>query len=142
MLLEVEHCVNSRPLTHVPVDPQDEEALTLNHFLIGNSSGKSTPGRYEASAGDLRKQWKLAQAFTDAFWERWLRKYVPTLIACQKWLVRQVPLKKGDLVLIVDNQAPRNTWRKGVISETFPSTDGQVRSAKEDEVERVCETDS
>ena len=32
VLLEVEHMVNSRPLTHVSVDPRNEEALTPNHL--------------------------------------------------------------------------------------------------------------
>ena len=38
VLTEAEHSVNSRPLTHVSLDPRDNEALTPNHFLIGTSS--------------------------------------------------------------------------------------------------------
>ena len=34
LMTESEHTVNSRPLTHVSVDPRDDEALTPNHFLI------------------------------------------------------------------------------------------------------------
>lgn len=33
LLVEIEHSVNSRPLTDVSVDPRDEEALTPNHFF-------------------------------------------------------------------------------------------------------------
>lgn len=80
VLIEIEHSVNSRPLTHVSVDPRDSEALTPNHFLIGASSGEIQIGKYDAQAVNLRKQWQLAQAFADAFWKRWLREYVPTLM--------------------------------------------------------------
>ena len=46
LLAEVEHTVNSRPLTHVSVDPRDNEALTPNHFLIGAWSGNIKLGAY------------------------------------------------------------------------------------------------
>ncbi|CAG7817862.1 unnamed protein product [Allacma fusca] len=34
LLLEAEFLVNSRPLTHVSVDPDDPESISPNHFLI------------------------------------------------------------------------------------------------------------
>lgn len=46
LFAEVEHCINSRPLTHVSLDPQDKEAITPNHFLIGSSSGKAICARF------------------------------------------------------------------------------------------------
>lgn len=33
----------------------------------------------------------------------------------------------GNVVLLVDDQQPRNTWVKGVITKTFPGSDGLVR---------------
>ena len=39
-LCEIEHAVNSRPLTHVSVDPRNQETFTPNHFLLGASSGQ------------------------------------------------------------------------------------------------------
>ena len=103
---EIEHTVNSRPLTHVSVDCRDPEALTPNHFLIGTSS------------------------FADAFWRRWLREYLPSLIAREKWHERNEPLKKGDIVLITDLQAPRNLWKKSKIVNVFRGADGEIRVAK------------
>ena len=130
VLVEIEHSVNSRPLTHVSTDPRDNESLTPNHFLIGSSSGEFKFGNYDAQNTCLRKQYRIAQAFAESFWKRWLREYLPTLIAREKWYTQKEPLKIGDKVLIVDNQAPRNLWKKGTILETFPGANGEIRVAK------------
>ena len=99
LLVEIEHSINSRPLTHVSIDPRDEEALTPNHFLTGTLSGELKLGKYDAANICPRKQWQIAQSFADALWRRWLREYLPSLIAREKWNERNEPLKKGDIVL-------------------------------------------
>lgn len=40
LLTKIEHSVNLMPVTHVSIDPRDAEALTLNHFVMGCSSGE------------------------------------------------------------------------------------------------------
>ncbi|XP_050072670.1 uncharacterized protein LOC126560760 [Anopheles maculipalpis] len=45
ILYDAEAMINSRPLTYVPLDPENREAITPNHFLLGSSSGvKQRPG--------------------------------------------------------------------------------------------------
>ncbi|XP_026666969.1 uncharacterized protein LOC113463933 [Ceratina calcarata] len=130
LLAEIEHSVNSRPLTHVSVDPRDAEALTPNHFLFGSSSGQIKISRCDAQSECTRQQWRVAQYFADAFWKRWLREYLPTLLPRKKWRETEMPMKVGDIVLILDNNVERNQWRKGVIVKVFSGTDGQVRVAE------------
>ena len=130
LLTEVEHTVNSRPLTHVSVDPRDGEALTPNHFLIGTSSGEIKLGNYDAHSVCPRKQFRIAQAFADAFWRRWLKEYLPSLIRRPKWNSSTKPLVVGDIVMIMDQQAPRNAWKRGTIVAIYPGADGEVRVAK------------
>lgn len=43
LLIEAENIINSRPLTHLPVSPDEEEVLTPNHFLIGLGNIANTP---------------------------------------------------------------------------------------------------
>lgn len=59
MMTEVEHIINSRPLIHVSVNHRDDKALTLNHFLIGSSSGRMVLGRFSDDDLCLRKQWRI-----------------------------------------------------------------------------------
>ena len=130
VLTEIEHSVNSRPLTYVSADPRDEEALTPNHFLIGASSGELKIDRVDAQHSCVKKQWLLARAFADAFWRRWMREYLSTLIERQKWRKDCQKPAVGDVVLIADYQAPRNDWRKGEIVEVYSGSDGTIRVAK------------
>ena len=75
-LCEAEAMVNRRPLTHVSVDADDEEALTPFHFLIGLSSiciaGVAAPGVFTPTDAITRKQWRISQKMADQFWKRWL----------------------------------------------------------------------
>lgn len=130
LLAEIENVVNSRPLTHVSPDPRDLQALTPNHFLYGTSSGQLSLHRYIISEISPRKQWRWVQSFADAFWKRWLREYLPTLLPRKKWLRETENLRVGHLVLVVDEQLPRNAWRTGVIEKVYPGRDGRVRVAK------------
>ncbi|XP_065182187.1 uncharacterized protein LOC135812896 [Sycon ciliatum] len=64
---EAESLVNGRLLTHVPLDAEDDECLTPNHFLIGTSSAALCPGVFNNADLCLRKQWRVAQALKEMF---------------------------------------------------------------------------
>lgn len=52
VLCEAMHVINSRPLTHVPINLEDDEPLTTNHFIIGAANRVQTPS-IDFSANDL-----------------------------------------------------------------------------------------
>ncbi|KAL7293526.1 hypothetical protein TKK_0012969 [Trichogramma kaykai] len=112
------------------INARDSEALMPNHFLIERSSKMIRFTRFEKAKLCLRKQWQLAQQFADACWSPWLKSYLPTLVPRKKWFSSDIALKTGDLVLILDDSAPKNLWRKGVIIKTFPEPDGEICSAE------------
>ena len=73
-MAEVESLLNSRLLTHVSVDPQDLEAITPNHFVIGRNSPNVPPDVFDERDLNSRKRWRQAQTLTDHFWRRWLHE--------------------------------------------------------------------
>lgn len=127
LLLEVEHVVNSRPLTEISLDPDAEEALTSNHFLIGKSCGLPTLGTFHNSSLVGTATWKTCQLLADHFWARWTKEYLPTLLPRRHPGRPYTNPKVGDIVLIVDSSLPRGTWPRGEIVATHPGPDGTVR---------------
>ncbi|XP_055543765.1 uncharacterized protein LOC129729278 [Wyeomyia smithii] len=128
IMLEAEAIVNSRPLTYVSLEAEDDEALTPNHFLLYGRTGFKQPITEPVQGNILRDSWKLVQHIIDDFWHRWVREYLPMLTRRTKWFEPVKPLKPGDLVVIIDEQA-RNRWERGRVLETFPDKSGQVRRA-------------
>ncbi|XP_063376819.1 uncharacterized protein LOC134664161 [Cydia fagiglandana] len=127
LMAEAENIVNSRPLTHVSVEPGSDGALTPNHFLLHSPPNTPALGAFDDSDLFLRKQWRTSQRLADIYWQRWVREYLPELLPRRKWNHEQTPLKVGDLVLVVDPGAPRNVWPKAVVQQVFPGRDGRIR---------------
>ena len=129
-IIEAENIVNSRPLTHLPVDPAQSEPLTPNHFLLGSANTARTPGVQDPNPRHLRKQWLISRQLRDAFWKRWIMEYLPTLTRRSKWCQRVKPLAVGDLVLICDVNSPRHHWTRGRIVRLYAGSDGVCRKAE------------
>ena len=125
----VEAIVNSRPLTSVPDDPKDLQALTPNDLLIPGSGPALPPGDFKDD-NYSRRRWRQIQYLADLFWRRWVTEYLPTLHLRQKWLQPQRNLREGDIVLIMDEKTPRYMWPIGRITEAYPGQDDLVRIVK------------
>ncbi|KAL0839890.1 hypothetical protein ABMA28_016513 [Loxostege sticticalis] len=129
VLAEVEFTVNSRPLTHVAVDPEEPETLTPNHFLLLEPAHEPAMGQFEDRDLLGKTHWRASQRIADMFWSRWIKEYLPELQGRREPRGRGPELKTGDIVLIADNTLPRNTWPLGRITAVFPGPDGVVRAA-------------
>lgn len=127
-LMEAETIINMRPLTYVPVDPDNPEALTPNHFLLGHSSGQKGDVRGEVTGTLLRKSWLNSQRLANQFWIRWIKEYLPTITRRTKWTKRTKPIRLGDIVVIYE-KGRRNSWQRGRVVEIRPDKKtNQVRS--------------
>lgn len=153
LMCEVEAIINDRPITNSSSDPNDLEALTPNHLLLMKRQPSLPPGLFDKEDLYSRRRWKQVQYLADLFWRRWVREYLPLLQERQKWTKVKQNLTPGDVVMIVDDSAPRNSWVLGRVIQTIPDAKGLVRrvlvktrsSTLERPVDKlclVCEMDS
>ena len=68
IMTKVESTVNSRPLANVSDNIDDYEALTLNHFLLGQRSNNTPVLNNKEVDMTLQHKWKAVQAASNMFW--------------------------------------------------------------------------
>uniref|UniRef100_A0A182KBM2 DUF5641 domain-containing protein n=1 Tax=Anopheles christyi TaxID=43041 RepID=A0A182KBM2_9DIPT len=132
---EIELILNFRSLTYVPLDNGMSGPITPNHLLLGSSDGSKPPiapcgGPAAVQSGDSTK-------CRDILEEVWVAEYLPTLTRRTKWFQPVRPIQEGDIVIVVDNTLPRNSWPKGRVTSVVHAKDGQDRQAT---VETGCGT--
>ena len=131
MFAEVENIINSRPLTKLSDEVADAEALSPNHLLL--MAGNIPSSWRDFGSGDvIRKRWKLVQNLSNAFWERWVREFLPELNSRRKWNSETRNLVPGEVVALHDEQlkSARGMWPLARVLEVFPSSDGLIRKVK------------
>ncbi|XP_058449104.1 uncharacterized protein LOC131429071 [Malaya genurostris] len=129
LLVEAESVVNSRPLTYIPLETAQQEALTPNHFLLSSSSGVIQPPRTLGNPKQAcRNEWNLCRVMIDQFYSRWVREYLPTIARRTKWFDEERPIAVGNLVIIVEEKI-RNGWTRGRVVQVVAGRDGRVREA-------------
>ncbi|XP_060605456.1 uncharacterized protein LOC132757974 [Ruditapes philippinarum] len=130
LFCEVESIINDRPITLNPDSHDDLEALTPNHLLLMKRKPNLPPGIFVKTDSYTRRRWKQVQYMADLFWRRWTREYLPLLQERQKWFDTKRNMSIGDIVLVVDSNAPRNSWLLGKVTDTIPDKLGYVRQVK------------
>ena len=92
----VEQSLKARPKTSVSSNPRDLEALTPNHFTLGQHVA-SFPSLIFEENFNHKKRFARAQANAKAIWTRWMREYVPYLNMRAEWQNQsELKLKGGD----------------------------------------------
>lgn len=134
IMAEVVAILNARPLTHLSVDPEDKSPLTPNQFLLGHAHPHIPPDLFDETGVFSHRRWRQAQELIERFWRQWMIEYVPALTERNKWTRKNRNVQVGDLVLIVDQNAPRATWLTGTVSRlltaktTLPKKEQVVRT--------------
>ena len=102
-LCVVEQLLNNRLLTAVSGDVADLEALTPNHFLIGQANVIRPNVVFSGDNVSYRKLFREQTKLLVDIWNRWMHEYLPTLQQRSKWSKEVLNEHQiGDLVWIVD----------------------------------------
>ena len=106
-ILQIEACLNSRPLTAMSTDPTDLEVLTSGHFLIGRPL-LAVPDEDVMNIHQNRlSRWQLLQKINQQFWSRWSSEFLTRLQQRPKWLKHRSDIQLNDLVIIKDHLLPQ-----------------------------------
>ncbi|XP_066585595.1 uncharacterized protein [Prorops nasuta] len=127
LLVEIEACLNSRPLYPMRGEPEDLEILTPAHFLIGEAS-TFVPDAEPPSVPENRlSRYQLLQRIRNSLWKRWSAEYLHHLQERSKWRSPAENFAIGQLALIRDPQSPPTKWLRGRVIQVHPGPDGLVR---------------
>ena len=132
LMTEAESIVNCRPLTVENLsDPLASEPLTPNHLLtLKTQVVLPPPGKFESPDQYSRKRWRRVQYLANQLWLRWQKEYCAQLQKRQKWTTPKRNIKEGDVVLVCDNESPRNQLPVAVVTRAYPSSDQLVRKVQ------------
>ncbi|XP_072379310.1 uncharacterized protein [Diabrotica undecimpunctata] len=126
---QIEAILNSRPLSPLSSDPNDENPLTPAHFLIGKPLiATPEPDITDLPTGRLSR-FQLLEQMRQNFWRRWSKEYISELQQRVKWKKTQRTLSQGSMVLVKEDNINPLKWRLGRVLELHPGKDGICRVA-------------
>ena len=110
-MVEAEAIVNCRPLIVDTINsPQMPEPLTPSHLLtIKSKVILPPPGEFQRADLYSRKRWRRVQFLVNEFWVWWRKDYLQSLPPRQRWVATRRNLRVGDIVIIKDDNLPRDS---------------------------------
>lgn len=131
-LTEAEAIVNCRPLTVNELSsPEYPDPLTPSQLLTMKSSVVlPPPGSFQRADLYSKKRWRRVQYLANEFWVKWKADYLQSLQPRQKWVKPRRNMTVGDVVIVKDDNLPRNRWQLARVVQTYASDDGLVRKVK------------
>lgn len=127
LVVRIEGVLNSRPLQPLSSDPNDLEALTPGHFLIGQPLLAMPEVNLIDIPTNRLKRWHLIRQALQSFWRRWSHEYLHTLQGRKKWFRQTDNLAVGDLITVHSPNRSPMSWQLGRIIEVHPGLDDVVR---------------
>ncbi|XP_055604263.1 uncharacterized protein LOC129752516 [Uranotaenia lowii] len=120
ILSQIEGAMNSRPLAPLSEDPNDFEAITPSHFLIGSQlQALPYPDLEDVPENRLKNRYQVIQQKQQLFWYHWQTEYLKEL--------QRLNLKIGQVMILQDDPLPPMRWPLVRIMELHPGADGVTR---------------
>ena len=130
-LAEAECIINSRPLTISNLsDPSSLPLSPSNVLTMKTRIALPPPGIFQQEDVYCRKRWRQVQFLANTFWNRWRKEFLSQLQERQKWNAESRNFQVNDIVLVKDENMPRNQWPLARVTRAFPSPDGFVRKVQ------------
>lgn len=128
LIVQVECCMNSRPISPMSADPRDLEPLTPGHFLTSTHlSAIPEPDLTDQTSSRLNMYQRLTQKL-QVFWKRWSRDYISQLQQRGKWRSScDNQIQPGQLVICKDDNLPPLKWQLARVLQVHHGDDGQIR---------------
>lgn len=128
LLIQIEGCLNSRPLTQLSNDPEDYYPLTPAHFIVGESLQATPQSDVTHIKYNRLSRYERIQQLLQHFWKRWSREYLSSLQRRAKWKETKGGfVKVGQLVVLVEDNIPPLRWPMARIVQLHAGTDEEVR---------------
>ena len=116
----------SRPLTVEHLNDHSSTVITPNHLVTMKPHQlRALPGEFGDQETYGKLMWKKVQAFANQFWREWKATYLKDITKRQRWEQKDRNVAKGDLVLLIDENQPRNLWKMAIVEEAlevYPKT--------------------
>uniref|UniRef100_A0A1B0DGC1 Uncharacterized protein n=1 Tax=Phlebotomus papatasi TaxID=29031 RepID=A0A1B0DGC1_PHLPP len=129
IIVEIEACLNSRPLCPMSNDPQDFTALTPGHFIVGTALNTLPSQDLTHIQQNRLSKWRVNEQILQHFWKRWHREILTSMQQRKKWQQERPNIEKGDLVIIQEDNIPPLKWPLGRVVDVHPGADNRVRVA-------------
>lgn len=71
---------------------------------------------------------EAGQVYANEIWIKWIKTVLPELRRREKWQQCGRQIKLDDIVLLIDESADRNCYKKARVIGINPGRDGKVRS--------------
>ncbi|KAK6762208.1 hypothetical protein RB195_023062 [Necator americanus] len=150
LLVEIEGCLNTRPLTYQewdenpisrPTDFIQPDIIISYPFELIRADEEDASYFLPGEAGLLKNRQQAEDALksshqlTERFWSIWSQQHLTSLRESHKLHIknkRTTPKLPsiGTVVLIADAVIPRNVWKLGRIIDLMPSATGMVKEAE------------
>ena len=129
--LDIEICINNRPLNYVE-DDIELPILTPNSILHINPAYTPELHVHNIPEKDLRKPERQLRTCKQAMWNRWTREYIRSLRERHRLTSEEETSypKVGEVVIIKDDQKPRNVWKLAIVTQLIMGADGVIRAVR------------